>query len=257
MKEYPYSSHSLDCSRIPPIYLQAKQRVDEFLFTHDTDVRHVKTLNVDDRCKYLIDILLKDGSASCTERGIGEIKVGDSIGMLLIKPEIMPEENKITEYMQNKGFEVKVLDRVYPSRDEWMRIYGYMIDDYPDVINNYIMQRSLGVRPVLFKHLDNDQYIASLRNAGYSKDMPTDPDTLFDKLFCGNVNDFQPNTLRGDVSFPVMKNLGFDGMSGYASLFDPVNYFNDTKMTSNYRAYNGVHVPSDTKEKQSNINAIL
>lgn len=76
-------------------------------------------------------------------------------------------------------------------------------------------------------------------------------------LFCGEANDEHPGTLRGEVSFPIMRKLGFDDMSGYASLFDPIDYFKDIGMIKNYSAYNGVHIPSDATEKRRNINTLL
>lgn len=234
-----------------------RRSVSGFLLGHDIDVEQIKKINVNERNSQLIDIFSKENGIPDTAEGIITDKFDSRVGMILIKPEILPFKSKVVEYLEGNGFEVAPLDQNYPSHKDWMNIYGYMLDRCPDTINLYIMQRSLGFQPILFQHLDASVYDSLLKSRGMTLPKDSDQDTIFDRLFCGEVNDNQPLTLRGGVSLPIMKQLGFDDMSGYASLFDPVDYFKDMGMSSNYHAYNGIHAPSNSTEKRQNLQTFL
>jgi hypothetical protein len=235
-----------------------RNRVNNFLLSHDIDVGYAKKINVNERNDYLINILVRDRSLpdSAVEETVLDTSDHD-IGILLVKPEIIPFRSKVIEYLEKKDIECVALEHIYPTHRDWMETYGYMLERYPDVINLYIMQRSLGFQPILFRHFSTNAYISLLEPREKPLPKDGDRDAMFDQLFCGEASDNHPMTLRGEVSFPTMKRLGFDDMSGYASLFDPVGFFRDTGMLKNYRAYNGIHIPSNSAEKGRNLRTFL
>lgn len=235
----------------------SREKVNDLLLSYEINVERVREMNVADRNTYLIDAIATEAYVSEVNEEIKVSGFDDGIGILLIKPEILPFGSLVIDYLEDSGFEAKALEHVYPSHSDWMDTYGYMLKRYPDVINVYIMQRSLGFQPVLFRHLSSDAYGLLLKSRGMSPPKDGDEDALFDQLFCGEADEEHLMTLRGNVSLPIMRRYGFDNMSGYASLFDPVDYFKDMGMLKNYRAYNGIHIPSNSVEKRRNLQTFL
>lgn len=233
----------------------SRQKVTDFLQEHDVDINHAKNLHPNDRSKYLIDALLSESVLQSPTADYGP-KPDSDTGIIFIKPEIAPLGHLAIRFLEEQGIEAKTGETIYPSHAEWTATYGYMLKKYPDVINVYIVQRSLGLQPVTFRHLDASEYTTLLVRRGTPPTVDDDLDSMFDKLFCGKISDHQL-CLRRSVSYPIMRQAGFDDLTSFASVFDPVNYFRDTHMTKVYVAYNGIHAPSNEAEKTRNIQDLL
>jgi hypothetical protein len=132
-----------------------------------------------------------------------------------------------------------------------------MLKNCPDIINIYILQRALGVRPIIFRHRNEEYYNIEIGDDYDNSRHKMDRDLMFDMRFCGEASVNSIDTLRGSVSLPIMKNLGFDDFSGYAATFDPYNFFKDTMYSKAYKAYNGIHIPSNRYEKERNLKTFI
>lgn len=233
-----------------PEYIQENDAaILSFLQQEGVDVEYALSLGADHKSKYLIDRLLGDERQPASVHH--EISPEDEeVGMILIKPEIFPCADQVINFLASFGIESRLLEPRLPSKHTWLNTYGYMLDKHPDVINIYITQRALGLCPVIFRHLTIDEY--ENINSVEVRASDGDKDKMFDAIFCGEASDASVNTLRGTIALPAMKQLGFDDFTNYASSFDPVDYFKE-KRQKTYRAFNGIHVPSDRSEKQKNM----
>lgn len=222
--------------------------VNDFLRAEGVDVSFATRLEPDARTAYLIHELIGDIDLASRENQITDDDINryKDIGLVVVKPEIYPYIDNILDYFETIGIDARRMNHVELTKQMWMEMYGYMLSKHPDVINIYITHRALGFEPIVFAH-----------PASYSlfDQAGIDKDTEFDRVFCGEVQPGFDGTLRGSIALPAMQFLGFDNMTGYAKSFDPVNYFHD--VPSVYKAFNGVHVPSDQNEKTRNMRTLI
>ncbi|HEX7483689.1 MAG TPA: hypothetical protein VF281_00905 [Candidatus Saccharimonadales bacterium] len=223
--------------------------VDNFLIAEGVDISFATRLEPDARTAYLIRELIGDIDLASTEKQItdNDTQLYKDIGLVVVKPEIYPYVDNILNYFETIGIDARRMNHVDPTKQMWMEMYGYMLSKYSDVINIYITHRALGFEPIVFAHP---------RSYSSSDQVGIDKDREFDSVFCGEVQPGFDGTLRGSIALPAMQSLGFDNMTGYAKSFDPVNYFHDVPSII-YKAFNGVHIPSDQNEKIRNMRTLI
>jgi len=228
-------------------------RIQKFLADNDIDQEYVKGLPFKYRNKYLINNLINKDEA---ERAITfkvDPKIEDNeIGLMLVKPEMELGIENIISYISQLGIEkISVLDKIFPSESDWLETYGYLLDMCPDVINNYIIHRSLGMTPLIFKHRDIHFYRCLADKIGINQ-VTDDKDKLVDKLFCDEKGPNYRGAIRSSICRPILEKKGFTNLTNYASSFDPVNYFIESGLDPHI-PFNGIHVPSDKFEKSKNL----
>ena len=237
-----------------------KNIVESFISRNNIDIGHVRSLSPETRNLFLISSLFTaDDIASIPNE---QLRVGikeprnDEYGMIIVKPEMFPCIKDIEQFLGNIGVEYRSLERVMPTKRGWLDMYGYMLADFPNIVNVYITQRSFGIQPIVFKHLSIEKYelIADERSL---KLETGDKDTAFDQLYCGKTRSGFDGTIRHDVVLPKLAILGFNDMSGYATDFDISNYYKDSDPTRTYVSFNGIHSPKNKVEKEKNIQTCI
>lgn len=226
-----------------------REAVNNFLTTEGVDIALATSLTPEARTAYLIRELIGDIDPVSTKKQItdDDVNLYKDIGLVVVKPEIYPYVDNVLNYFETIGIDARRMNHVELTKQMWMEMYGYMLSKQPDVINIYITHRALGFEPIVFAHPATS---SSSDQAGIDKDRE------FDSVFCGEVQPGFDGTLRGSIALPAMQSLGFDSMTGYAKSFDPVNYFHDVPSVV-YKAFNGVHVPSDQNEKIRNMRTLI
>jgi hypothetical protein len=158
--------------------------------------------------------------------------------LVLLKPEIFPREHLIIEKIESLGYDHAAPQHIYPTTEQWMNMYGYMIKDHPDILQNYLIHRALGLKVITLNKMNEERIIQ------------------LDKQ-TGKAYEKNPNTIRGSVSRKIMLSLGFAGMTGYAASFDPCGLISDNVNPDYvFKCYNGIHTPSNIAESLSNMKDI-
>ena len=232
-------------------------QIKSFILENNIDINYVKSLEPENRNIYLLEKLFTfDDIQSSSDRyeatNTNENPDNDDIGMLLIKPEMFPYVEDIERSLSDVGIECRLLERIIPTKQDWLNTYGYMLVNFPNIVNVYVIQRSLGVQPVIFRHLSMEKY-TMIADERHIKIDTLDRDKAFDQLFCGKAKSGFEGTIRHDLVLPRLISLGFNDMSGYASDFDPFDYYKDSGSIKTYTSYNGIHSPKDMNEKNKNI----
>jgi len=231
--------------------------VKNFLDNQGIDIEAVQQMPVEQRSAFLIKALITEGGPECETVPKVLVEAPSQLGLIIIKPEILPEAHHVVDFLDKAGIHSQLLDPILPSKRDWLDTYGYMLTRYPDAINIYIVQRALGVQPLVFEHFDSHTYISMIQARSDSPIPTDDPDMLFDRLFCGQAEGGPSPTIRRSISRPIMQQLGFETLSGYAAGFDPYHFYRDSGATNLFRAYNGVHIPSDRSEKARNFSTFI
>jgi hypothetical protein len=237
-----------------------KNLVESFIVRNNINIDYVRSLAPEERNIFLISSLftVEDLLNTSNEQyrvGIEE-PFDDDYGMIIIKPEMFPCIKDIERFLGNMGVECCSLECVMPTKRDWLDTYGYMLVNFPNIVNVYITQRSFGVRPILFRHLSIDEYGLIADKRGLKLDT-RDKDTAFDQLYCGKVKSGFDGTIRHDVVLPKLASLGFNNMSGYAADFDISNYYKDSDPARTYASFNGIHSPKNKNEKEKNIQTYI
>lgn len=222
-----------------------QDRVETFLATYGIRQDALRRRAVSDRlaylCNELIAMSVEGADPSSQQDDVQDYDVDG--GLIVVKPETLPFYTQYLYYLEKIGCSVStVSDVVYPTHDQWMQQYGYLVDVNPRVIHSYVTQRSIGVRVVRFLYGESMEQV----------DVDNDIDLKFDQNYCGQPVPSQDNSLRASVSYPVLVENGFRDMTGYAEPFNFTGYFDDGAQEP-LRTYNGVHVPSNRQEKIKNI----
>ncbi len=202
----------------------------------------VLTLPFDERPRVVRKHLVSDQEMLNSARSRVQILAEDSLSKNVfgfIKPEMDGYENRVVSFLMNLGCEPKVHPKQYLTHQQWLDLYGYVLNECEDAIFLYLIQRSLGVQPIEFD-------ITSLVHSGI------DQIEGFNRKYCGSANNFSPGTIRWEVNRPVLLSRGFGGMTGYAQNFDPFDYYRNRGAGYILRAFNGIHLPNSYDENASN-----
>ncbi|MDR1032418.1 MAG: hypothetical protein LBL84_00180 [Candidatus Nomurabacteria bacterium] len=225
--------------------------IEHFCSGNAIDVDLIKKMRPEERNTHLITHLFgaDDGRVydASTPR-CDHILSDDDFGVLVVKPEMLPCVSSILNFMSSNRLEPQALRQIYPTKQEWLGTYGYMLKDYPNTVNTYVTQVNFGVMPIVFRHLPAVEY----KNIAIERKIEIDSkdrDTMFDQIFCGKVAPNHAGTLRGGVVLPNLLNLGFADMTGYAEPFDPFDYYKDSDAANTFISFSGVHIPSNRREK--------
>lgn len=179
-------------------------------------------------------------------------------GLALIKPELAQHHNLIYRFFSNLGCNPNILPTTKVTHDQWMSIYSDRIKDFPEIVFLYFTQRAFGLTPVLFNYPNHRHYvekninIETLQVANHN-----DLAEIFNVFYCGHANARTPNTIRWEVTRPILMANGFARMEGYASVFDPFDYFNQMPAKFNFGAFNGIHLPDNYEECFANMETLF
>lgn len=220
--------------------------IEGFLNINNIPVGHVRALPPEQRNAFLIKKLFSPEdivNASRNRHDVIDLEDRD-IGLILVKPECFLTF-MLSKIFTEKEIEFKTLETRYPTKEQWLDTYGYMLSDFPNIVNVYITHTNFGLRPIIFKHPIIDQF-----------NNTADADKVFDSQFCGKAREGYSETIRGGVVLPHLINLGFKTMTSYASSFDYFNYYKDSPPEKTFISFNGVHIPKDMYEKSRNFSKL-
>lgn len=179
-------------------------------------------------------------------------------GIALIKPELADAKGSVLQFFQNLGCDPQVLPSINLSHEQWMAMYADRIKDFPQIMFLYVTQRALGVTPVLFNYPKLEDYQS--KGVDLSTIQITDRNDLaevFNTVYCGHAFAETPGTIRWEVVRPALESRGFEKMTGPAAAFDPFHYFRTMPARVNFGAFNGIHLPDNSKECVSNMKVLL
>lgn len=236
-----------------------KERLDQFISSLGIDIIYIQGLPNEIKSRLLIEQLLleEDKSRYRVKDLLGREKT-DNTGLVVVKPEMFAYIEEVTGFLANLGLKPKILPTRYLDKDQWLRLYGYMIADYPDIIFLYIHQRALGLIPITFDHLPIERYTERLLFSGlWIEPDGRDLDNLFERCYCGGSLKDEIGTLRGDIVRRHLVTDGFSDMSGRASLFDRFDFFKHQDPNFNLRVFNGVHIPNSRVECACDLEIFL
>lgn len=242
-------------------YRPKSKKVRDFLASYDIAVDVVKAIPSSERPRYLIDRLLtrQDMEKSVARCGDNYSTPGD-VGLIMVKPELQAHISKVESFLGKVGIESKRLPIAHITKEEWLSMYGYKIRDAPDIINLYVTQRALGMTPIIFRHLAQEDYLAYATQFGVDISQVAssgDPMEVFDRVFCGSSYYESKGTLRWDVARLSLEGSGFHCFTDQAEAFDLYNFYREGHQDQVYRVFNGIHLPSNEGELQRNLGICL
>lgn len=208
------------------------------------DVNQIKQLPLEIRAAHLLSIITSAEEIEACEHRPTIIPNGDTAqicGLALIKPEMIPDKDRIISKFTELRTNPIELPIVHMSHSQWMQIYGNRIQAFPEIVYLYFTQRAFGMIPILFDYPGNERYPEH-------KQEELDIAEAFNLAYCGHAYERSPNTFRGGVVASALVNKGFIDMSGFASVFDPFKYFFYQSPRRIFGTFNGIHIPDSSQE---------
>jgi hypothetical protein len=202
---------------------------------------------------------------------------GQRLGILMVKPEMFAHANKVRKYLNDLGFEVVLAKNVVFDRQKLQMVYGKEFGAYPEFpiqaanlisgSSKVLVFRQKSVEEMLqstpyAKHLQQSDPRAYAELAAKLKG--ESPAVVFDKLLKGAWQGPQPGTIRKEVTYPRLEEIGVKDMSRLARLLDPHGYFRErikkgAKTVSDVAYYQltSVHIPSTVEELFNDADAFF
>lgn len=229
-------------------------QVSDFLGSEGVDIDAIRSLDVDARPAELIRLLFTDTELDNIPARSSQGHNGSDLGIVIVKPEALPYIDEIEVIFNTLGTKPEVQATKLLSKDEWLAMYGYILPERPEIVNVYVTQRSLGMTAMLFNHLTKQDYLDYAKSRKITIDNRIeDINKVFDGVFCGSSTEPSPGTLRWEITHKRLSGSSFASLSDDAVIFDPVNYYRDGYIDDLLKAFNGIHIPANSAEAQSNI----
>lgn len=238
-----------------------KRDINEFIErVGKIDIEDVKKHPVHKRLLILRNRIVPDGKIGFYAAHHGRKKFsGNPVkGVALIKPELARHHDLVYHFFSNLGCNPIILPTIKVTHGQWMSIYSDRIKNFPEIVFLYFTQRAFGLTPVLFNYPKHGDYINN--NIDINALQVTDRNDLaeiFNVVYCGHANVKTPNTIRWEVTRPILTTNGFTCMDSYASVFDPFDYFSQMPAKFNFGAFNGIHLPDNYEECLANAETLF
>lgn len=215
-------------------YKQARDAVFDTMKIMDVNVTALRNMSKPNRLACLLERFSSANVIHNKPSNLDRV-IDGSKSIALIKPEVFPHDEIVINELLSRGYKINEDPKlIYPSEEQWMKTYGYMVPEHPDILQNYILHRALGLKVLTLVCMD-EVSIGHLNNE-------TGKATKID------------NTIRGGVIRNLMINLGFNNMQDYASAFDPLDLITSNKDTNYvFKCYNGIHTPANQSEAAVNM----
>jgi hypothetical protein len=204
-------------------------------------------------------------------------KNGEKLGLVMVKPEMFAFASQVRKYLTILGFEVLLVKNIIFDRRMLQLVYGKEFHTYPEFPIQAANLISGPSKLMVFRQKATAELLRSAPLIEHLRQ--TDPEahkklvaelyheipvTTFDKLLKGAWQKPQPGTIRKEVTYPRLEEIGIQNMSGLASLLDPFGYFKQriqkgarTVPDVAYYQLTSIHIPSTIEELYNDADAFL
>jgi hypothetical protein len=202
---------------------------------------------------------------------------GQRMGILMVKPELFAYASKVRKYLNDLGFEVVLAKNVVFDKQKLQMVYGKEFGAYPEFPIQAANLISGPSKVLVFRQKSAEEMLQSAPFAKHlqqsdpraytelvAKLKGDSPAVVFDKLLKGAWQGPQPGTIRKEVTYPRLEEIGVRDMSGLARLLDPHGYFRKrikkgAKTVSDVAYYQltSVHIPSTVEELFNDADAFF
>ncbi len=215
---------------------EAAEAIERVIADLGIDTRRLSELAPRHRIDYLKEAIPESSQIHIKPSVTEHLSTASRKSLILVKPEIFPHDEELIDDIVRRGYDITSdPELVYPTAKQWFELYGYMVPKYPNILQNYIVHRALGFKIVTLDEMDQERisYLDSITGKAYEDN---------------------PDTLRGNITRSIMKRLGFQAMTGYASAFDPFDIIDSSGQPDYaFHCYNGIHTPKNSAEAVSNL----
>lgn len=204
-------------------------------------------------------------------------KSGERLGLVMVKPEMFAYANQVRKYLNTLGFEVLLVKNTTFDKRTLQLVYGKEFGAYPEFPIQAANLISGPSKLMVFKQKPVSELLHSTPFIKYLerhdpkahaelivKLKKETPPAVFDKLMKGAWQEPQPGTIRKEVFYPKLSELGVKNMTGLAQLLDPYGYFRQrikqgakTVPDVAYYQLTSIHCPSTVKELFNDVDALL
>jgi len=201
---------------------------------------------------------------------------GANLGLIVIKPALLGKSGSIRAFLRELGCELVYSKPIMLTKQHLVQVYPHAIKEHPTFAMHALDLLSGPSRVIIFKHVPKEQYIKHSRFLRYLKrtnpkkfgelvravEKATTSQEVFNILFKGGFERIDPGTLRGDIIYPALRELGFGKreVSGLAEIIDALGYYQyNLARDPNFKTYytmSGLHIPGRV-ELMRDANAFL